>query len=49
MKWSRLLTLVGAALVGGLSQVKPQWADLLYAALGLAGWAIPHVADKDKK
>lgn len=46
MKMSRMLTIIAASLVGVVSQVKPQWGDLLYAAIGALGWAIPHVADK---
>lgn len=46
MKTSRLLTLLASVAVAGVSAVKPQWGDLLYAAIGLAGWALPHVADR---
>lgn len=46
MKKSRLFTLLAGVLVAGVSQLKPQWGDLLYAAIGLAGWALPHVADR---
>jgi hypothetical protein len=49
MKKSRLFTVIAAAVVAGVSQVKPQWGDLLFAALAMAGWATPHMADRQPK
>ncbi|HET8772780.1 MAG TPA: hypothetical protein VFP80_03275 [Thermoanaerobaculia bacterium] len=48
MKKSRLFTLILAGVAAGVSHVKPEWGGLLYAALGVAGWALPHPADKAK-
>ncbi len=49
MKRSRWLTILAGVVLGGVSQLKPAWAELLYGAIGLLGWAVPHMADKAKQ
>lgn len=46
MKWSRILTYVGAAAAFGLSKAFPSVSWLGDVAVGLAGWATVHPADK---